>query len=243
MKSTKIFLILVFALSVLSSCVTNRDTNLFQDIPKEYAMMKEPEYKVIVGDELRITVYTMDPEALEEVLGSFINGGVLNVRADGTIKIPFMGKVYVEGHTLYEIGKLLSEKFSSLSEGTTATVEMTTMYVFIMSEQQRVRMPMDKPVMTIYEVMAKVGAQNSKGDLKRINVLRQTSSGSVLKEFDLRTKYIIDSEFYYIQPNDVLYIPKLARDDYAGGSVNTLTAAIGIFSSLIATVLLVLRLF
>lgn len=51
------------------------------------------------------------------------------------------------------------------------------------------------------------------GDLKlyskrnKVQLIRQTPDGAVVKTFDLRAKSIIDSEYYYIQPGDVLYIP------------------------------------
>ena len=42
---------------------------------------------------------------------------------------------------------------------------------------------------------------------KDVHVIRQTPDGTKVMRFDLRSKSIIDSEFYYIQPNDVIYIP------------------------------------
>ena len=33
----------------------------------------------------------------------------------------------------------------------------------------------------------------------------------MVKTFDIRTKSIIDSEFYYIQPNDVIYVDVAKR--------------------------------
>ncbi|NDV68748.1 polysaccharide biosynthesis/export family protein [Dysgonomonas sp. 25] len=243
MKSKKILLLLLPAIWLLSSCVTTRDTNFFQDIHKEYEKIKEPEYKVIVGDELLITVYTMEPKALQETLGSFSQGGTLNVRADGTIKIPFMGKVYVEGYTLYEIGKILSEKFSALADGTTATVQLTSMYITFLGETGQGRVIMDKPIMTIYEVLSTSTGQNFRGDRKRVTILRQTSAGSVIKEFDLRSKDIVDSEFYYVQPNDVIYMPKLAREMYTGGTASTLGGIIGILTGLIGLGVMLLKLF
>lgn len=245
MKSTKILLVFACITWIFSSCVTNKDYNLFQDISKEYPKMKEPEYKVIVGDQLAITIYTLDQEALEEVLGSFVQGGELNVRADGTIKIPYLGKVYVEGLTLYEIGKLLSEKFSTLAQGTTATVHLASMYVTFLNEQRGYRVDMDKPIMTIYEVLSVAERQrtNVVGDRKKVNIIRQTAQGSVLKEFDLRSKDIVDSEFYFIQPNDVIYIPRLSRDAYTGTSATTLAGTLGLLTGVASFVILLLRLF
>ena len=40
-----------------------------------------------------------------------------------------------------------------------------------------------------------------------MHLIRQTAEGTEVKVFDLRSKSIIDSEYYYVQPNDVIYIP------------------------------------
>ena len=50
-----------------------------------------------------------------------------------------------------------------------------------------------------------------------IQIIRQTENGTVVKTFDIRTKSIIDSEFYYIQPNDVIYVP-FQNAKYVGAS-------------------------
>lgn len=243
MKGKTIILVILSILGIFSSCVTTRDTNFLQDISKEYPKIKEPEYKVIVGDRLDITVYSMDSEQLKEVLGPFADGGSLDVRADGTIKIPYLGKVYVEGLTLYEIGKLLSEKFSTLSDNTTATVRLGNMYYTLLGEMGTQRIAMIKPTMTIFEVMSKSSVPNLNGNRKKIAVLRQTKDGTVYKEFDIRTKDILDSEFYYIQPNDVIYVPRKNRDFWVGGNGTNLGAVIGIATGILGVVMLLVRLF
>lgn len=243
MGRKQIALIFLCIACILSSCITTRDTNFLQDIPKEYPKMKEPEYKIIVGDKLYINVYSMEPQLLEEVLGPFASGGALDVRADGAIKIPYLGKVYVEGLTLYEIGKLLSEKFSSISDNTTATVRLENMYYTLLGEMGTARINMVKPTMTIFEVMSKSSVPNLSGDRRKVAVLRQTKDGTVYKEFDIRSKDIVDSEFYYIQPNDVIYVAKSNRDFFGFGGGTNLGSVIGIASGVLGVVMLLVRLF
>ena len=42
---------------------------------------------------------------------------------------------------------------------------------------------------------------------QEVHVIRQTDKGTEVYKFDIRSESIIDSEYYYIQPNDVIYIP------------------------------------
>lgn len=65
MKSlSKIFFILLAVVASLSSCVTNKQTDLLQDIKLNHPQLivKPDEYKVIPGDQLSIVVYAWDRE-------------------------------------------------------------------------------------------------------------------------------------------------------------------------------------
>lgn len=240
MKLHKLILILLILVSFISSCTTTRDTNFLQNIPKDYKFMEQPEYRVIQGDRIHIKIYSLYG-SLEKELGAFAKGGVLNVRQDGTIKIPYLGKVYVEDLTLNEIGSLLTEKFGALGEGVTATANLDNMFITMLGEMGTRRVGMTKPIMTVYEVMALSDVPNLSGNRKKVTLVRQTKDGSVVKEFDLRTKDIVDSEFFYIQPNDVIYVGKSKQQFIGSGT--TLGSALGVATSLIGIVLLLVSLF
>ena len=240
MKVNKIILLLLILVSFISSCTTTRDTNFLQNIPKDYQQVSEPDYRVIAGDQLRIKIFSLYG-TLSEELGAFAEGGVLNVRQDGTIKIPYLGRVYVEDLTLFEIGTLLTEKFGAMGEGVTATVSLNNMYISLLGEMGSSRIYMPKPIMSISEVMALASVPNLGGDREKVTILRQTKDGSVIKEFDIRSKDIVDSEFFYIQPNDVVYVAKSKK--VFVGNATSLGGALGVVTGLIGLVIMLVRLF
>ena len=49
------------------------------------------------------------------------------------------------------------------------------------------------------------GDMGEYSDRYSLKVVRQTVEGSLIKEFDLTDKNIVDSEFYYVMPNDIIY--------------------------------------
>ena len=53
------------------------------------------------------------------------------------------------------------------------------------------------------------------GNRYEVSVIRENPEGSVVKEFDLTDKKIIDSEFYYIVPNDIIYVKPLSGRYFA----------------------------
>ncbi len=68
------FLLIILAFAGLSSCITPKDKNLLQDIPKQYPPedASTVDYKIIPGDQLVLTVYTLN-EDMRELYAMFIS--------------------------------------------------------------------------------------------------------------------------------------------------------------------------
>ncbi|MDR1882821.1 MAG: polysaccharide biosynthesis/export family protein [Prevotella sp.] len=230
-------------------------------------MVKPEEYKVIPGDQLSIAVYAWDHETagmfagyspqsayrgMNESTGVSVGSEIRslentwNIRpttvyADGTINFPYIGKIYVQDLSLLQIKTAISQKLNAFSEGTVADVTLANRYFSILGEAGADRITMTGTSMTIYQALAIAGNIGSYGDRSKVTVIRQNASGSLTKTFDLRSKDIIDTEFYYIQPNDVIYVPQ-TKGKFLGAT----TSFTGVFSMLTAlagVVILILRIF
>ena len=44
------------------------------------------------------------------------------------------------------------------------------------------------------------------GDRKEVQILRQIPGGNIIKEFSLKDRNILTSEYFYVMPNDVIYV-------------------------------------
>ena len=87
----------------------------------------------------------------------------------------------------------------------------------IIGESGAGRYTIPREKLTIFEALAMSGDLSFYAKRSNIQIIRQTENGTVVKTFDIRTKSIIDSEFYYIQPNDVIYVP-FQNAKYVGAS-------------------------
>ena len=270
MKSlTKVLLILFCIIFSLSSCVTNKQTDLLQDIKLNYPqlMVKAEEYKVIPGDQLSIIVYAWDAETanmfagyspqytyrgMNESTGVSVGSEIrslentwnirpTNVYADGTINFPYIGKIYVQGLTLLQIKTAISQKLNTFSEGTMADVTLANRYFSVLGEAGANRITMTSTSMTIYQALSIATNIGPYGDRSKVTIIRQNASGSLTKTFDLRSKDIIDTEFYYIQPNDVIYVPQ-TKSKFLGATTS-FTGVFGMLTSLAGVVILILRIF
>lgn len=247
----------VCLIGLFSSCVTNKNTDFLQNIPKEYLTAKPEEYKIIAGDQLAITVYSLN-DATTELFQSYRSasnnpqeGGtssgqgnnteLTTVYADGTINFPYIGKIYVQDKTLFEVRKELSDRLNAFSEGTSADVTLGNKFFSVLGETGAQRIEMSNTKMTIFQALSTSSAIGIYGDRSKVSIIRQTKDGSIMKTFDLRSKDIIDSEYYYVQPNDVLYFPQLGRKSIGVG--DSLTSVIAVAISLASIIIYSIKLF
>lgn len=242
----KLLLLQIVIISILSSCVTPRDTNLLQDIKKDYPIdvNLNNDYKIILGDQLTLRIYTLD-ESMKELFSMYIvdqstgitaaaadqtGANVLNVYSDGTVKIPYLGKIHVEGYTTSEAKKIIEERFSAFSPNIVIELNLQNRFFSVLGEAGQKRIAMPLPKLTIFQALAMSGPIQTFGDRTKVKIVRQTPNGTEVKTFDIRSKDIVDSEYYYIQPNDVIYVPEMNRTFF--GRVTSFTGVLGLVSLL-----------
>ncbi len=255
----KLLLLSLLIVSILSSCVTPRDTNLIQEnVRKDYVTDATlgMDYRIIPGDRLALSIYTLD-ENMKTLFSMYIQrldpsnnatgqqagGNVLNVYSDGTIRIPYLSKISVLDLTVMEAKKLIESKFQEFSPNITVELALQNRYFSMLGTQSGGRISMPSPRINIYQALALGGTIDPFGDRRKVSVIRQTPNGTEVKTFDLRSKDIINSEFYFIQPNDVIYVQELSRTFFGRiTSFTGLLGGLGILTSTVAVVVLIVNL-
>jgi polysaccharide export outer membrane protein len=176
------------------------------------------DYKVLSYDNLFIRVVTPDPKVSEmfnTLPASSYGISVTEQSADlisypvdgnGDISLPYIGKLHVEGKTLTDI---TDEVISSLKEyiaDPAVTVKMINNYVSLLGEVNRPgKYPIYKDRLSIFQALAMSGDLTDFSDRQMIKVIRPTNSGNAIREFSLTDMSIMESEFFYVMPNDVIY--------------------------------------
>lgn len=201
--------------------MTSRKTTYFQEYkkseyPTEYVAPES--YHIQPNDNLFIRVTTPDPQ-WSTMFNTVAVGGSsyghspqsidlvsYTVKLDGTVEIPFLGSISVAGKTIPEARVVLEEALYDYVSDAAITVKLVNNYVSILGEvNQPGRYPIYKEQMNIFQALAMAGDVANYGNRYKINIMRQTTDGTIVKEFNLTDRNIIDSEFYYVMPNDVIY--------------------------------------
>jgi polysaccharide export outer membrane protein len=212
-------MLVVLGVILFSSCITYKETNYLQNsgmsIPAYKDTVKYSDYKLQPGDRLSIQVRSLNSDVtklFQQEQQSQGNEGttsdLFTYRIDslGDVDFPYIGKISAGGKTLRETKLLLESKATTELGKCYFQIELANNYFTVIGAAGTGRYNLMKNKLTIFEALAISGDLKSMADRERIRIIRQTTNGTVIKTFDIRSKSIIGSEFYYIQPNDILYV-------------------------------------
>lgn len=230
------------------SCVTPKRTHYLQEPDKgiaSYPQVYTPaDYQVQVSDELDIDVYTLDEasqkifstdnlSSMDEYKGLY----TYTVYDDGTIDFPYVGTVSVVGKTTREIKQDLQQRLREYVHDCSVEVKLANSYFNIITESKATRIQITKEKLTIFEALALARDLGMYSDRKHVQVIRQDLDGNTtVNKFDLRSKDILGSEYYYIQPNDIIYVKAFKGQFFR---MRNFLTAIGITSTTVSLGLLI----
>ena len=208
-------------------------------------------YEIRINDHLYIQVIADDPEN-----AAFLNlaqqggGGAGNtpefityiVDEDGDIYFLLLGKIHVAGLTVKEIRNILQEKVDKYLDNTAVFVKLVGQTITVLGEVESPgKHTMARTRLSIFEAIGTAGDVTDWGNYKEVMLLRETPEGKLVTTLDLQSPELIDSPYYYILPNDVLYV-KL--DSKIRGTKNVAPfTGLFITLSLITTTLLIATFF
>lgn len=251
-KQTPLVLVITLAVTmiILNGCVVKEKTTYLQ----EYDVSKyQPDpnfdatYKLQPSDNIFIRVVTPDsryaemfntvPVAAPSISATEQSVDLLSyvVQRDGTVDIPYLGSINVGGKTIVETKAILEEELKEYVSDVSITVKLVNYYVSILGDVLAPgRYPIYKQELNIFQALALAGDVDEYGDRYRVKVIRPTPEGSVINEFDLTDRSLVDSEFYYVLPNDVIYVEPMKGKFF---SMNQFPFAL-ILTSVTTTILL-----
>lgn len=243
---------------LMASCVTSKRVNLMQTpgkngIPQYADTVSYEDYELRIGDRLYIYVYSVD-ERVDKMFNSSSGtigiqmlqssgvGGSYDlytylVQEDGCIDFPMVGRVPVRGMTTREVKRVLEDELSSFIKSygdyqmMSVEVKIVRRSFSVISDRGSGTFNIQKEKVTIFEALAMAGDIGDFGDRSKVRIVREKEGLTQVKEFDVRSEDIINSEFYYIEPNDVIYIQRIKGQSFG---INSVTTTISVVATTLA---------
>ncbi len=233
----KRFVFFSLLIVLLSSCYTLKDKTLLQNLrslPK-YENVPYEAYKIQVNDELLFRVISTDVDFVKMIdAGGGVsqqNAITYRVYPDGTIDLPFISSIYVKGLTLNQAADMIHSRFIQIIPDAEVKLTLANKTYTIIGEAGNGIYPIYKDKMTIYQALAQSGTIALSGDRKHVKIIREKNNVAEILEFDLRPQSIVDSKYYYIYPNDIIYIQKESASFY---KTNNYSSFLGLITSSIS---------
>ena len=188
-------------------------------------------YHLQPGDVLSIRVQSVQP-ALNEMFsvtsGQNIQSGEpgnlfvagYSVDEAGGIALPTVGRLKVAGLTVEETQALVQKEVGRFMRDANVVVKLTSFKLTILGE---VRAPgryfVFNSQATVLEGLGLAGDLTEFGNRTNVKLVRQTAKGSAVVLLDLTDPNLLRSPYYYLLPNDALYVePLKARTSRANAN-------------------------
>lgn len=208
------FLVLLIGSLVFTSCASKKKVVYFQDDVKSEAVFEQYVPKIQTSDMLVVNVSSTNTKAAEAFSQNNTMRGnqlaapnVYTVNDDGSISLPFIGKVKVAGLTRTQAANLIKEELKDYILDASINVGYANFKVSVIGE---VNSPgtfsLETDRITLVEAIALAGDLTIQGKRKNIMVIRETSKGKETYTVDITSKEVFNSPVYYLAQNDVVYV-------------------------------------
>ena len=195
--------------------------------------IKDNLYKISINDELSVALYSDGGSNLIDVVGAMSNNGVGTgstgnysqqagtngqqrggggmvyiVEFDGTIRIPVLGRVKIEGMTIREVQDYFEKLFSQFYNKPFVIVKVLNKRVFIFNGEGNSTsvLGLIHENTTLFEAIAANGGIQAKGKAYRIKLIRGDLKNPKVFLIDLSTLKGVTQADLTLQANDIIYV-------------------------------------
>ena len=250
LKKMNCFRIVILTIIIsLTSCASKKKIAYFQDVKEDLRMMN---YEPILqtDDVLMIVISSVNPEVAapynlktvilqsnseislaQERLQSYL------IDQEGNIEFPVIGKVHLAGLTRTQGVKLIKEKLNSHIKDPVVNLRILNYKISVLGEVNKPGVyPLQSERITLLEAISLAGDLSIYGKRTDVLVIREDEGVKTINKIDLTNSDFINSDFYYLNQNDVVYVePNKTK---VNSSIIGPNVAIGISAaSLLVTIL------
>lgn len=225
----KIYIPVIFLITFLflNSCKPKQNVVYMSNdnFPEEVSRARFTGLHIQEGDKLQITVSAFDELAVRPFnrstmtgTGNAADGGSggggtasseYEVSEDGHIIFPVLGPVFCKGMTKQQLKNDLENQLKRYITDPMVTITLTNFNIFVLGEVNGPGLktsPTEK--LNILQAIALAGDLNYDANRTNVKLIRpsETTGKDEVITLDLSEASIVNSPYYYLQQNDILYV-------------------------------------
>lgn len=251
MNKNNLFYLLTLIIFGMSSCVQHRELVSFSSVSSgghgPEALLSAIELRAEQDDLLRITVHSINPEAaapfnienmnqqMQQMQQASQAGGAQGnytmelfngyfVDREGYISMPVLGRLKVEGLTLTQIEKLITEGTQPFLKDAVVNVRFLNFKVNVLGEVNKpgiIRISNQR--ISILEAIGNAGDFTPYANRSNVLLVREENGQRSFQRLNFQTGEIFNSPYFYLKQNDMIYVEPIkakvatVQDPFARG--------------------------
>jgi len=223
-------ILIIAIMTLMASCVSHKKVTYFNDISSSAEGSFDPTippriiYKPSDLVEIDITSVSKESNQYFYKSGSSVDkryaGNTYQISAQGTIDLPLIGKIELEGVTPDEAEELIRTLLLDYLQKPTVNIRLVSFQISVLGEVARPGV-FDIPdgEVTVLEALAYAGDLTIYGSRDNVLVIRNNQGKKSYFRINLNDSEFLNGQEFYLENNDVLYIEpskgKTSADDNA----------------------------
>jgi len=220
-------LLILLVLASMVSCIPQKKLRYLQDIEDSQVDTTKTEidmnYHLKPDDEVYIQINSIDPKTY-----AFFNGGGGNTNANqmnndiglylnsytisdsGFVELPVVGKISIAGLSIRNAQAAVEAKLKNYLTEVSVVLKLSGFRITLIGEVKRPgRYTPYVSQLNLFEALALSGDMTSYGNRERVMIIRKDNGKEEIFIVNLLDKNILNSEYYHLLPNDVIYVESL----------------------------------
>jgi polysaccharide export outer membrane protein len=214
---------LLMPVFMMASCISTKNIGYFNNAREtEYATIAGMENTIQPNDILSISISSLNPEASAVFNTSngqsnninTSNGNVPQpsgylVNAEGFIQLPILGNIKSAGLTKKELKERITTTIveKKLLVDPIVSIRHLNFEVTVIGEVGRpMVIPVPNEKISLLTALGQAGDITVYGKKDNVLVIREINGKKAVKRINLNTADFLTSSYYYLKPNDIVYV-------------------------------------
>jgi polysaccharide export outer membrane protein len=211
-----------------------KEYTLFQNDNPEFEQPVELnvtfESRILPDDVLSIDIYNMNQKSNILRDSNMLNQGrtvaaqnKYVVESDGTIYLPLIKEVRVDGLTSKELSQFLTQKYAKYLRDPYVKAQITNHRVYVFGEVKKQGViPIAGNSISVIEVLSKSGGLTDDAVLDKIRVISEINGKNILRTVNLKRLSTLNISSLMVGNNSIVYVEPRASKAYKLGIDNYL---------------------
>ena len=215
-KLTYLAVICTVTAWLFGSCTTTKNAYYFKTLPRDTTINttvnRLTESVIRKNDQLAITISSLNPAEDALFNAGIVSaaagaaGGGFQVDINGNIQLHRLGSIHAEGMTRRALKNKIEKDISPWLKDPLVTVNYLNHRITVLGELGSSIIPMPNEQLSVLEVLGSSGTVTPNAKIDNVLIIRETDTGKQFKRLNLEDHSIFTSSWYFLQPNDVVYV-------------------------------------